>query len=141
MNQAYKGELVEIDKSFYVDKGVKVVKTSDVHQLSQLAASYEQEIKKIPVEMSFTMQEVPTLKVHDGIFEVCVESSLPSEVALKVPLSPERIQQQLSKTNLPYHQHYYHKYYKNYNHNLMYTFFILLFLLFMKQSVDSFHQT
>lgn len=98
VNQAYKGEIVEIDKSFYVDKNTKVVKTSDVHQLQQLATSYEQEIKKIPVQMSFTMQEVPTLKVNDGTFEVRVESSLPAEVALKVPLSAERIQQQLAKT-------------------------------------------
>lgn len=98
VNQAYQGELVEIDKSFYVDKGTKVVKTSDVHQLQQLARSYEQERKKIMIQMTFTMQEVPTLNIHDGTFEVTITSQYPAEKALKVPLSQERIQQQLAKT-------------------------------------------
>lgn len=98
INQAYANEIVEIDKSFYVEKGTKVVKTSDVHQLQELAKSYEQESKKIAISMCFTMQEYPTLQVSDGIHPLSITSEVASEIAIKQPLTKERIIQQLSKT-------------------------------------------
>ncbi len=83
INQAYKGDLVAIDKSFYVEIGAKVLKTSDCKQLDALAHTFDKNYRKYCLAATFILKqgEKACLKVSDGIDTIEVYSQSECELA------------------------------------------------------------
>lgn len=101
VNEAYAGDIIELDHKNFVEKGSLIVKTSDVKQLKALSETYDKILKRIPVKASIYGEIGKPLncKVYDGIGNsVTVTSDICVEQALKTPLSEERIREQFSKT-------------------------------------------
>lgn len=96
-----KGQTVAIGLSKPVKPGDRVFKTFDRKLMEDLAASYRQEHKKIPVVCSarFKLGELPRLYVWDDKGNmVMVEGGHTVEKARKNPLAEERIKEHLCKT-------------------------------------------
>lgn len=101
VNHGDAGDTIEIDKTFFVEKGSSVVKTSDCQQLKQLQESYAGIKKRIPIHARFTMQtsSLACLEVWDDEgFYVKQESDVICEKAHTNPLGKQRIQSQLEKS-------------------------------------------
>lgn len=90
-----------MDVNTYVEKGSKVLKTSDVVQLENLRQSFEKGKRKVEITGQFSMHigQHPLLVVEDGIHKVEIASECVCELARKTALDPDRIQTQLRKTN------------------------------------------
>ena len=101
VNHGEAGEVIELDKTMYVEKGAKVLKTTDVHQLKQLQETYQTAQRRVNIYGNFRMHtgEPAVLEVMDDDGNsVKILSSMNVENALKTPLSKERVQTQLYKT-------------------------------------------
>lgn len=83
VNEAYKGDLVAIDKSFYVENKAKVLKTSDYKQLQALNKTFDKNYRKYCLSAIFTLKqgEKACLRVSDGIDSIEVSSQSICEVA------------------------------------------------------------
>lgn len=94
------GDIIELDKTFFVEMGSQVVKTSDVKQLRQLKETYQQVHRHIALHATFYMkkgkQAILTL-MDDDHHQVEVCSDMLCEQAKKTPLSQERVEAQLRK--------------------------------------------
>ena len=101
VNQGCKGDIIEIDKTCYVEKGSRVVVTSDLQQLKQLQMRSQSNGRRVNIYASFTMHQhqVAMLDVWDdeGHYIHC-ESMQECVKAHNTPLSKQRVQEQLSKT-------------------------------------------
>lgn len=101
VKQAEAGALVELDKTFYAQKGSRVLKTSDCKQLLDLQDSYKKNKRYVAAYAEFTMQLGAHARLSvmdtDGFYAAC-ESLDKVEKAIKTPLSKERIVQQLQKS-------------------------------------------
>ena len=101
VKQAEAGTLVELDKTFYAQKGSQVLKTSDCKQLLNLQDSYKKNKRYVAAYAEFTMQLGAHARLSvmdtDGFYAAC-ESLDKVEKAIKTPLSKERIVQQLQKS-------------------------------------------
>ncbi|MGX8833531.1 DUF3656 domain-containing U32 family peptidase [Amedibacillus sp. YH-ame6] len=94
-------DIIEIDKTFFVEKGSVVVKTSDVKQLKQLQETYEGGKRRVPVYGSFKAfcEQFAQLEVMDELGnQVIVESTIPCVKANHTPLDEERLDAQLRKS-------------------------------------------
>lgn len=101
VNKAYANDRIQMDVNTYVEKGSKVLKTSDVVQLENLRQSFEKGKRKVEITGQFSMHigQHPLLVVEDGIHKVEIASECVCELARKTALDPDRIQTQLRKTN------------------------------------------
>lgn len=102
VNHAQSGDIVEVEVDGFIPKHSQVVKTSDKLQLQRLHKTYENIQRRVPITMNMEMRINKTAKltVHDDLGNMCEENSNTiAEIALKTPLSNERIIQQLNKTN------------------------------------------
>ena len=100
VNHANSGDIIELDKTLYVEKGNKILKTSDVVQLKELQESYTQNIRRVEVYGNFHMEigKLACLEVMDDAGNtVSVYSMQVVEKAMKTPLEEERIDKQLHK--------------------------------------------
>lgn len=101
VNHAKCGDRIELDKTMYVEKGNKILKTSDVIQLNELQESYMQIKRRVKVYGAFYMKigELACLEVMDDVGNmISVHSSQVVEKALKTSLEEERIDKQLHKS-------------------------------------------
>lgn len=101
-NIAKKGEIIEIDYLKEVSRGFKLYKTKDQDLLDYEKSTFESENIKIPLKFFIKVQigKKAVLKVVDERNnEVEVESSFEVEKALKVSITKEKIETQLSKLN------------------------------------------
>lgn len=101
VNHGDAGDVVEIEKSSYVEKGSQVLKTSDVLQLQQLQKTYEKNQRKVIIQATFTMKkgEYAQLCVFDDQHTIVKSAKTVVEKARKMALDEERIATQLQKTN------------------------------------------
>lgn len=101
VNQGNIGDMIEIDYRDGIEKGSKVVKTSDSKLLAGLQETFAKPSRKLPIVMQAEVRvnQPLRLQVSDGIHTVNVNSEQPCDRATNTPLSNERIQQQLSKLN------------------------------------------
>lgn len=99
---AKKGEIIEIDYLNDVNRGFKLYKTKDQDLLNYEKSTFEGQNIKIPLKF-FVKVEIgkkAVLKVLDERNnEVKVESSCEVEKAMKVSITKEKIEAQLSKLN------------------------------------------
>lgn len=106
VHEAKAGDIIELDKSGYVEVGARLVKTSDTKQLKQLQESYAKLYRRIPVYAHITMKRKQPLHLEVMDEEghvVKVNSTQCSDIALSSPLRQERIEKQLRKTkDTPY---------------------------------------
>lgn len=101
VNHGEAGDLIELDKTFYAEKGSLVVKSSDVKQLKKLQESYAHLARKVDIFGIFHMQphEPAILEIMDNDgFHTRINSDMPCDIARTTPLSQERIDIQLRKT-------------------------------------------
>ncbi len=80
VNKGKKGELIAIDKSFYVDLNAKVLKTMDQQQVEQLQKTFDKNYRKVNVKAILKLKndEVAQLTLED---EVVVYSTSKCESA------------------------------------------------------------
>lgn len=101
VNKAYANDRIQMDVNTYVEKGSKVLKTSDILQLEKLRQSFEKGKRKVEISGQFFMHigQPVMLIVEDGIHKVEIASQCVCELARKTALDADRIQTQLRKTN------------------------------------------
>lgn len=98
--QAKSGDIIELDYHGFVDKGAKVLKTSDKEQLENMLATYEKPQLKIFIQMEVCFHKGEAMLLHivdeDGF---CIEktSTMLVEQARTTPLDEERLVSQLKK--------------------------------------------
>lgn len=99
INHAKAGETVEINRIQGVKKGDKVLLTSDSEQLERLASTYQKSTRKIQINGRFkAVQNQPIeLTFWDEEGFKATLCGINAELALKTPISEERIIQQCSK--------------------------------------------
>lgn len=99
VNMGNANELIEIDWRDGIQKGSKVVKTSDSKLLDQLQKVVAKPLRKQAVLMEITLKvgQPASLRVRSETDEVLLVSSMVCEEAKTMPLTKERIEQQVSK--------------------------------------------
>ncbi|KXZ39343.1 putative protease [Alkalithermobacter thermoalcaliphilus JW-YL-7 = DSM 7308] len=109
VDKAYAGSIVKLDFITNVKKGEKVYKTLDSYLLDKARKSYENDIenKKIPIyiDININIDDYVKLTVVDNRKnKVTITSEKKAEKAINVPISNEKIKNQLSKLkNTPYY--------------------------------------
>lgn len=101
VNHANAFDDIEIDKTFYVEKGSCVVKTTDSIQLKQLQETYSSIHRRVPIHAAFSMHVDAYAELSLWDEEGCYvqqRSTIVCEKARTMPLDEERIQSQLQKT-------------------------------------------
>lgn len=101
VHQGNIGDSIELDRTCHVEKGSKILKTSDVVQLKNLQDSYSQVKRRVQVHGAFYMEigKRACLEVADDAGNtITVFSTQVVEKAMKTPLDEERIHAQLHKS-------------------------------------------
>lgn len=100
VNHADAFDMIEFDRSGYVQKGDRVLKTTDCVQLAHIQETFRNDPNNIPIQGYFTMQkgEVAVLQIEDGIHHVVCVSQMSVEEAKQHALKQARIDAQLQKT-------------------------------------------
>lgn len=107
VNRAEKGDVIVIPRIREVCLHDKVYKTSDVDLLKKAEKSYKDRENKVkfPIYMAIDVSIGRQIKLHlwDNKNYITVESESPAEKARKLPLTIEKIKEQMSKLgNTPY---------------------------------------
>ncbi len=108
LTEAYEGDTIQLDFNIPIQIGQEVYKTLDSELLDRARRTYENEveIKKIPIKgkIILNLDEYPSLLIKDNDDnKVKVVGSKKVEEAIKVAISDEKIETQLSKLgNTPY---------------------------------------
>lgn len=95
------GDIIELDKTSYVDKGSRILKTSDVIQLKQLQETYEKSQRRVFIQgrVNLCIGKKAALTIEDELGHcVHVESEQLVEAARNTPLDKSRIEMQLRKS-------------------------------------------
>ncbi len=100
VNQAHKDDVIALDSDNYINKGSQVILTSDVMQLKQLRTSFENKQRYQSIQAIVTGvigQPLHLTLIHPNA-EVSCQSEEIIQQAQKQPISVEKIEQQLTKT-------------------------------------------
>lgn len=96
---AAKGSTLHLEKPGYIEVGSIVYKTSSKALLEKSNASYSEERIKYPINMEIHLRigDIPKLTVDKGDLRVSSQGDKPVEKSNKVPLTEEKIIEQLGK--------------------------------------------
>lgn len=99
VNKASKGSIIQLDNTFYVEVGCKVLKTSDYYLEKQIQKEIEEELRRVSITMHFEAHANETMKLYvfDDAHQVEVKGNIVEE-AKKLASSEELVYKQLSKT-------------------------------------------
>ncbi|MBN2797139.1 MAG: U32 family peptidase [Clostridia bacterium] len=94
-----KGNRVEVPFKYTAEPGEKIYRTYDAKWMQESKQIYEKDPKRILVKGYIQMMEgqSPFMTLSDGVHEVSKIGEMPCEKAEKVPLSREKVEQQISK--------------------------------------------
>ena len=100
VNQAQVDDVIALDSDNYINKGSQVVLTSDVVQLKQLRTTFETKNRYQPIQAIVTGiigQPLHVTLIHPS-GEVSCQSEEIIQPAQRQPITTEKIEQQLTKT-------------------------------------------
>lgn len=99
ISHAKANQMVELDKRRYVEKGAKVIKSSDHHLEEELHTIVKNNPRKVGITMEayLKLNEPVVLHVSDGCHDVVVTSTMCCEQAQKQGMDQASIQKQLMK--------------------------------------------
>lgn len=101
VNQAHAGQIVTLEcKEGRPKKGQPVHKTSDTQLIKQIDAIIDQNIRTIPLQLTYVAQIGKPLEIRitDGIHDVTQKSNQILEHAKNAPLTKQKLAENLSKT-------------------------------------------
>lgn len=98
VNMAKKGSIVSIEVKDKINKGAKVVKTTDYNQLEMIREKIKT-VKKIPITgvIDCIHDKCITLTLSDDINTVIYNSEIIPDIAIKNSLKKEQVEKQISK--------------------------------------------
>ena len=99
VEEAYKGDIVEISSTKRVSKGAAVLKTSDYNQLKNIQKIIKDKQRKVNISMYLEARLSSNLKlvINDGINEVELFSDYLVQESQNMPTTKDDITKQLSK--------------------------------------------
>ena len=100
VNQAQKDDVIALDSDNYINKGSRVVLTSDVMQLKELRSTFEEKQRYQPIQAIVTAmvdQPMYLTLIHPSGEVTCFSEEIIQQ-AQRQPITVEKIEQQLSKT-------------------------------------------
>jgi putative protease len=101
ISEAFKGDIIKIDKVSGVNINDVVVKTTDVKLLKRIQEYYQNNNRKIKLSAKIIchIDKYMQLFISDGVYEVSESSEIMVSKALKLPVTKEVILEKLNKIN------------------------------------------
>lgn len=97
---AQSGDIIEIDNTMNAIIGSTLIKSTDSILENQLTKFFESEPLKIPIKLKCSMKigQPLTLEASDNCNTISMSSSKLVQAAIKIPLTKQRLHEQLSKS-------------------------------------------